>query len=331
MPATAAAAIRTGSPPTGCRAGAPLVAAFSVALIWAGPAAAGSTGPGLAAYYDRFLALCAGTPHEWQGEEPPRPVRLGEEIAAVGVGDARRHALTRDGRLLTWDEWPPEPRVVMDAVRSFAAGETGLLVIRDDRSLWSLPTRRFLGLFGEALADTPVRLAEDACAAAVGDGADYYVACDGGLRVRGAAHRGQYGDGRLEAAEGFVPTAEGVAQVDAHTGHALILKRDGSVWGTGGNRFGPLGRHGYRDRAVRWGRLFEDARAVATGASHSLALGRDGTLWAWGLNWGPDPVPVLRDVTAAAAGTDASIAIARGALWQWGTGREPRRVMDCGP
>lgn len=255
----------------------------------------------------------------------------GEALIAVGVGDDRRYALAADGRLLSWSERPARPRVVMGGVRAFAVGRSGLLVIHNDQSLRGLPARRFLGLFGESLADTPVRLAEDACAAAVGDGADYYIGCDGGLWVRGAAHRGQYGDGRLQPAEGFVRTADGVVQVDAHTGHALILKRDGSVWGTGGNIYGPLGRHGYRDRALRWGPVFDPARAIATGASHSLALVRDGTLWAWGLNWGVEPRPVLRGVAAAAAGTDASIAIADGALWQWGTGREPRRVMACGP
>ena len=307
-----------------------LAAVLALAGCWAGPLAADSTSPRLAAYYDRFLALCDGQIHEWQGRGTPRRVLPGRQAVALGVGAANRYAVTADGELLTWDGEPAEPRQVMVGVRSFAAGRSGLLLIRDDRSLWRLDTRRLLGLFGETLESTPVPLAETVCAAAVGDGADYYVDCGGELFVRGAAHRGQYGDGRLEPSEDFVATATDVVQVVAHTGHALILKRDAAVWGTGGNRYGPLGRHGYGDKAERWGPVFAGAQAIATGASHSVALRPDGTLWTWGLNWGLDPQPVLTGVTAAAAGTDATIALAGGALWQWGTGREPRRLMDCG-
>ena len=42
--------------------------------------------------------------------------------------------------------------------------------------------------------------------------------------------------------------------------------------GTGGNRFGPLGAHGLGDKADRWGRVFDGARAIATGSRHSLAI-----------------------------------------------------------
>jgi hypothetical protein len=48
-----------------------------------------------------------------------------------------------------------------------------------------------------------LQLATAAKAASVGDGTNYYVTADGELFARGDAHRGQYGDGRLEPA----PTA----------------------------------------------------------------------------------------------------------------------------
>ena len=247
----------------------------------------------------------------------------------VGVGKANRYALDRDDRLWVWTDDPAQAETVMKGVRSFAAGRSGLLIIHDDRSLWRHHTAPFLGLFGERLAESPRRVGTGAAATAVGDGTDYYVDTDGSLFVRGRADRGQYGDGRLSPTVEFVRTATDVVRIAAHTGHALILKRDGSVWGTGGNRHGPLGRHGYGDKAVRWGRILDDAVAIATGASHSVAIRRDGTLLAWGLNWGLEPRPVLAGASAVAAGTAIAVALADGALWEWGTGREPRRVMDC--
>ena len=69
--------------------------------------------------------------------------------------------------------------------------------------------------------------------------------------------------------------------VHAHTGHALILlMKNGDVMGTGGNIYGPVGRHGLGDKAVQVGPdLVSGARAVLRpGRSHSLAIRRDGTV-----------------------------------------------------
>ena len=107
--------------------------------------------------------------------------------------------------------------------------------------------------------------------------------------VKGLAHRGQYGDGRLTASPDFIRTADDAVAVKAHTGHAIYLRRDGMVLGTGGNRFGPLSSHGLGDKADRWGPIFDGARAIATGSRHSLAIRQDGSLWAWGEGFGIEP------------------------------------------
>jgi len=94
--------------------------------------------------------------------------------------------------------------------------------------------------------------------------------------------------------------------------------------GTGGNRFGPLGSHGLGDKADRWGRVFDGARAIATGSRHSVAVGIDGSLWAWGAGFGMQPRTLLRDVAAVAAGDSATIAMgADGSLSQWDGGAGP--------
>ena len=105
----------------------------------------------------------------------------------------------------------------------------------------------------------------------------------------------------------------------AHTGHALLLMKNGDVMGTGGNIYGPVGRHGLGDKAVRWSHLVSGAVGVATGSSHSLAILKDGTLMAWGAGYGPDPVAILQNVSAVAAGSSSTIVLMRdGALWAMG-------------
>ncbi len=51
--------------------------------------------------------------------------------------------------------------------------------------------------------------------------------------------------------------------------------------GTGGNRFGLQGAYGLGDRADRWGRLFDGARAIAAGDTATIAQRADGSLWQW--------------------------------------------------
>jgi alpha-tubulin suppressor-like RCC1 family protein len=206
----------------------------------------------------------------------------------------------------------------MRGVKRFAAGASGWFAIDTAAVLWH-------GTSAEATATR--RIADDVVDASIGDSADYYVTRSGALFVRGRAHRGQYGDGKLRETTEFVSTAQEVVAVRAHTGHALHLRRDGVVMGTGGNRHGPLGSHGLGDKADRWGRVFDNAAALATGSRHSLAIRADGGLWAWGEGFAIAPVQVLDQVSAVAAGDTATIARRTdGSLWQWDGGGVPRRL-----
>jgi len=100
--------------------------------------------------------------------------------------------------------------------------------------------------------------------------------------------------------------------------------------GTGGNIYGPLGRHGLGDKAVFWGPIFHEADAIATGSSHSLAIRRDGTLWHWGRDIGLDPEQVLEDVVAGAADQNGSVALLNdGSLWQWERAQQPKKHLQC--
>ncbi len=295
-------------------------AALAAALLAPAAAFADSSTPRLAAYYDRQVAICDGDAYAWSGRGAPAIAVRGATAAGVGRDDA--YATTGDGRLLAWRDDPAAAQVVLTEVASFAAGDSGLLAIRADGSLWHVERTR-----GNYAAK---RVADRARAASVGDGTDYYVAGDGKLFARGSGHRGQFGNGRTQRSDAWIEVAVSVREVRSHTGHALLLTEGGEVQGTGGNIYGPLGRHGLGDRALVWGPLFGGASAIATGASHSVALRADGSLWIWGRNESPDPRRVLDGAIGAAAGSDVTIALTRdGGLWQWRTGAPPERIRDC--
>lgn len=272
----------------------------------------------LASYYERHMALRGGVAHGWVGREAPRALRSG--VVQVGVGKSAYFALLADGSLITWTDNADAARTLMQGVARFAAGDSGWFAIDRNAVLW----------YGQGSA-APARVAGDVgggvVEACIGDSADYFIARDGTLFARGLAHRGQYGDGKLKATPGFVATARDAVAVRAHTGHAIHLTRDGTVMGTGGNRFGPLSHHGLGDKADRWGPIFSGATAIATGSRHSLAIRADGSLWAWGEGFATRPAPLMQQVRAVAAGDTATIAItADGALWQWDAGGPARRL-----
>jgi len=298
----------------------PLLACFLTAMPGA-DAQADSSSRELASYYDRHMALVNGVAHGWLGTGAPQRMRSG--VVQVGVSKDAYLALLDDGSLVTWDDSlraAEKPTTLMRGVASFAAGQSGWFAIDRSGVLWHGTDW--------AGATAPRRIAQDVQAACVGDSANYYITADGTLYAHGLAHRGQYGDGLLAATPGYVATARDVVAVKAHTGHAIHLRRDGVVMGTGGNRFGPLSSHGLGDKADRWGRIFDGARAIATGSRHSVAIRNDGSLWAWGDGFAIEPRKLLDGVAAVAAGDTATIALASsGELWQWERGGTPRRLV----
>jgi hypothetical protein len=288
---------------------------FIITAVTATPLStqADGSGPTLASYYERHMALVGGVAHGWIGRGAPRTLLSG--VQQVGVGKDDWFALRHDGVLLRWRDRADDATTLMRGVARFAAGDSGWFAIDRDGVLW------------RGSSGAPARIASDVIDACIGDSADYAVQRDGTLLVKGLAHRGQYGDGKLTATPGFIATARDALAVRAHTGHAIYLRRDGTVMGTGGNRFGPLSSHGLGDKADRWGAIFDGATAIATGSRHSLAIRGDASLWAWGEGFAIEPRQIMSGVSAVAAGDTATLALDRsGELWQWDGGAGPRAV-----
>lgn len=101
-----------------------------------------------------------------------------------------------------------------------------------------------------------------------------------------------------------------------------------SVLGTGGNRHGALGAHGFGDKAASCGFMRAGARRIATGSRHSMVIRTDGSLWVWGQRAGFLPSRVLDQVVACSVDVDESLAMtADDALWQWSLGNSPVRLQ----
>ena len=66
--------------------------------------------------------------------------------------------------------------------------------------------------------------------------------------------------------------------------HSMILKEDGSVWGTGKNSDGQIGDGSRTSRANFVKVIPSDGQAVAAGKDHSMVLKQDGSVWATGVN-----------------------------------------------
>ena len=69
--------------------------------------------------------------------------------------------------------------------------------------------------------------------------------------------------------------------------HSLIIKEDGTLWGTGRNNYGQLGFRNDTDTSVYiQEKLFNtDWDQVKCGSYHSIAIKEDGTLWGTGSNY----------------------------------------------
>jgi len=129
------------------------------------------------------------------------------------------------------------------------------------------------------------------------------------------------------------------AVVSAGDYHTMALKRDGSLWATGGiNRdYGSaLGTGGARGTFGQVG-TDTDWVDVSAGGAHTMGIKRDGSLWAWGSNTGgllgigggasEQSTPVKLEDTdltvgwaRVSAGYSHTMALGNdGSLWAWGS------------
>ncbi|WP_416867305.1 MAG: T9SS type A sorting domain-containing protein [Imperialibacter sp.] len=122
-------------------------------------------------------------------------------------------------------------------------------------------------------------------------------------------------------------------KVSAGFSHALLIKKDGSLWAWGSNANGQVGTDSKDDESTPR-RIGSDNNwfEIEAGESHSLAIKTNGTMWAWGKNeFGrlgdgttddkltPTQIGTDTNWKTISAGKEHSLAIKTdGTLWAWG-------------
>ena len=272
-------------------------------------------------------------------------------------------ALQEDGSLWNWgdeegDDVDSPPTVVLTDVKQFTVSEQGVLALKQDGTYWYSRTSSFGGYHPY---DRPL---EFSC---VYEGfllpvyphtmdageADYYAVLDDGrLVVLGESY---YFENPSE--DGAAVLMENAAAVyeyhSSMSGTAAAIDRDGTLWGLYGSicRMNPDYNRETSEGPV-W--LMDDVAMVSITRAYTYILKRDGTLWHWGAlegfpgfhdyQWADPENPgkpadgkntltkIMDHVVLMGANNSGSgggwAVTADGALWEWYTSHEIRKVSD---
>ena len=229
--------------------------------------------------------------------------RVLSNVTAIAAGDSYSLALRSDGTAISWGadySGPINRPLLLSNVLAIAGGaryDTGLALQRDGVVVG----------FSKGTAE-PIGISNAVAIAA--SSSDFWPAL--------ALKR----DGRVEVcvAEGSYPETtpppglSNVVAIAAGYNHYLALKKDGTVFGWGGNANGQvtgvpsLSAAGL---AAPGGTILSNVVAIAAWGEFSLALRADGKVVAWGRNgYGQTDVPAgLSNVVAIAAGYAHCLAI----------------------
>lgn len=176
--------------------------------------------------------------------------------------------------------------------RQISGGNSNLLAIRQDGTLWGLGfnTSGQLGDGATANRNFLFQVGTDADWQQVSAGNTHSLAvkADGTLWAWGANGNGQLGNNSTTASTVPVQVGSDTDWAQAYTSYgtfSVAKKTNGTLWAWGLNTNGQLGQNDTTQRLVptQIG-TFNDWTQVSVSNSQVLALRSNGTLWGWGLN-----------------------------------------------
>jgi len=232
---------------------------------------------------------------------------------------------------------PDFPRITQIA----ANGEYAMALMSDG-SIWTWGVAP-PGTWGEDTSDyreIPRRTVDDTDWARIAAGYDHIIALkkDGSLWTWGNDIFGQLDDGTGTNINKYnTPTRIGNdtdwIEISGGIYHNVALKKDGSLWAWGRNRFGQLGDGTFINRYTPT-RIGTDTNwaQIAAGGLNTFALKTNGSLWAWGENSDGElgdgtkidrniPTRIGKDTDWMQISTKVGHTIAlkyNGSLWTWG-------------
>ncbi|MFC2173919.1 RCC1 domain-containing protein [Acidobacteriota bacterium] len=265
---------------------------------------------------------------------------------------------------------PTDPTSILTQVTAIAAGNFHGVALKCDGTVWTWGWNEYgqLGNGENTNSTLPVQVIDPAdpsgfltgVTALDSDGDSYHTLVlkeDGTVFGWGFNRYGQLGNAEntdntnlpVQVMDPTDPTGflTDVIAVACGGVHSLVLKRDGTVYACGYNRYGELGDGTYTNanlpvqvRNMDNTGFLTGITAIAGGGTVSVALSDDTTLWAWGRNQhgqlgngatsnsslpvrvrNHDNTGILDNVTAVCAGSLHALAVTGdNAAWDWGQG-----------
>lgn len=187
------------------------------------------------------------------------------------------------------------------SVTAIASGRFHSMILRADGSLW-MTGENPVGQLGDGqfITNTPYgtdrlvkSLIDHAVTAAAGQHHSLVITRDGQLWGMGANARGELGIPTLTGLPAVIGVginppelilASDTVDVGAGDAHSLVVKRDGSLWTMGYNRYGQLGDGTTEDQHAPVRIVENGVKAVAGNYHRSFFIKTDGSLWGMGYN-----------------------------------------------
>lgn len=262
---------------------------------WNGTGALGNGGKGNDQGVGIGISTGSGSSEALFGPPPIQtvPMKVMDNVVAVGSGGYHTAAIKSDGSLWTWGanhcghlgngsvEPSDIPVKVMDNMAAVSCGTGHTAAIKNDGSLWMWGDNQFgqLGNGGTGNAEdkdghtiqtVPVKVMDSVAAVSCGYNHTAVVKSDGSLWMWGDNHYGQLGNGSTERSNIPVKVMDNIAAVSCGNDHTVAIKTDGSLWAWGSNKFGQLGNGG-QGNAMRGGGPAQTVPDQVTGLAASVS------------------------------------------------------------
>ena len=88
----------------------------------------------VALYYELKLAIVGDSVYEWRADDRPR--KVASDARHVAVSASHGHLVDEKNRVWRWSAGSGRKELILENVAYVAAGNSGMLAIRRDGSLW---------------------------------------------------------------------------------------------------------------------------------------------------------------------------------------------------
>lgn len=249
-----------------------------------------------------------------------------EAFQKIEVGMFQSYEIDSSGKLWVWgttvgreknvpegaknEDYPlPEPVVLAENVAAVSSGETFVLILKNDDTLWGCGTYPGSDSEDEIIAE-PVKLADNIKSISAEGQRLMAVDGDGKLWDWGRANRVEQ-DGGVYSLERPVELMDGVSRVFTSDSRAMVLKTDGSLWWWRPSSF--------EDFITEPVKLMDKVSFAAAGDDVFAAIDSSGKLWRWD---SPNADPRLAAENVSFVAVDAVVShgdvlvyISGGELW----------------